>query len=786
MIPDPIGWRLRRLAVMTPVEIGSRSFRWLRDRLRSALWAAGVLPSDYDPGDPRNRRVIKGGGRHVVWDRGSFLLANPLPEIRTVDQERFDPCVDAAEATLRGGWCPLFGLASIPIREADDWHRDPLGAGKWPREFAPLINHRDSTRGGARFVWELHRLPQLALLGRAYCATGDRRFALGVAEVLRSWLDANPPETGIAWQSPLELAIRMIAMLHAADLIAGSGAISEELGRELGVCAAHHGAAIARSLSRGSSANNHTIGEAAGLIVLGACLPSLRSAENWIDRGTRTLRRELSRQFARDGSGREQAPHYQAFATGFVLQALLALRRAGRPAPAFLEEHLRRSARFLVELVVEGNYAIEPGDSDDGVVHGLGGSPDRSLAETAQAAAFASGSTEVLPPALRAQIFPSTRWFLNPIRFPPGFKGSCGESSISPDAGWIVFRGGTPRKTLFFDAGPHGLAPLDAHAHADALSFALYVDGDEVVVDPGTYRYHSGGVWRDRFRSTAAHATIEIDGVDQSRIAGPFLWRSRARARITECHLGGDLELVSAEHDGYQGLRDPVWHRRSVLHLGPGRFLIYDTIDCEREHDLRLAFPLPAGAKEAHQHDAIPEEGLAVFIATSTGAGIDMLLGASFPARVEVDEGSISRRFGEREAAPLLRVTGRIEGSARLFTYFAGAAAEEEVGDLAHHGSWMPVLRRDGTPAPHSVGLRIDDPSGTRWTALVAPGVPGRSLELGPLRFSGVAASLFEPRDGGRPTIESLAGSATQLGAVSVEEFEGARFGPPENQEVQP
>ena len=426
-----------------------------------------------------------------------------------------------------------------------------------------------------------------------------------------------------------------------------------------------------------------------------------------------------------------------------------------------------------MELVVDGNTAIEPGDSDDGTIHGLGGPPQRLLAETAQVAALASGCSEILPHALRAQVFQSTRWFLNPIRRLHNSREFRG-SSISPGAGWIVFRGGSPRRTLFFDAGPHGLAPLDAHAHADALSVSFHAGEDEVIVDPGTYRYHSGGVWRDRFRSTAAHATIEIDGEDQSRIAGPFLWRSRARARITECHLGGNLELVSAEHNGYERLSDPVRHRRRVLHLGAGRFIIHDIIDCEGEHDLRFSLPLPPGTTLVHDHNIVPAEGLAVFAAVPSGARVDLLFGASFPARLLVDGGWVSRRFGERESAPLLRVTGRIEGPAQLFTYLAGAAAGEEVGDLAFHGAWAPVLRRDGSRAPLCVGLRIDDPSGTRWTALAPPGAPSRCRELGPLRFSGQAASLLEPRDGGRATIESLGSGATQLGAVSVEESEGA------------
>src|SRR5207245_173758 len=74
------------------------------------------------------------------------------------------------------------------------------------------------------------------------------------------------------------------------------------------------------------------------------------------------------------------------------------------------------------------------------------------------------------------------------------------------------------------DCGPLGYLSIAAHGHADALSFTLSIAGDEVLIDPGTYAYHTHSGWRAHFRGTAAHNTVRIDGVDQSVPAGNFLW----------------------------------------------------------------------------------------------------------------------------------------------------------------------------------------------------------------------------------------------------------------------
>jgi hypothetical protein len=54
-------------------------------------------------------------------------------------------------------------------------------------------------------------------------------------------------------------------------------------------------------------------------------------------------------------------------------------------------------------------------------------------------------------------------------------------------------------------------------------------DGVDILADPGTYGYHGEPAWREWFRSTAAHNTVELAGVNQAESGGPFLWNSHPR-----------------------------------------------------------------------------------------------------------------------------------------------------------------------------------------------------------------------------------------------------------------
>lgn len=83
---------------------------------------------------------------------------------------------------------------------------------------------------------------------------------------------------------------------------------------------------------------------------------------------------------------------------------------------------------------------------------------------------------------------------------------------------------------LIIDAGDPGPSYNAGHAHCDAMSFELYYRGKPVIVNCGTYAYQTE--LRSFFRSTAAHNTIRINGVEQSLCWGGFRMAQRSHTRV--------------------------------------------------------------------------------------------------------------------------------------------------------------------------------------------------------------------------------------------------------------
>ena len=116
-------------------------------------------------------------------------------------------------------------------------------------------------------------------------------------------------------------------------------------------------------------------------------------------------------------------------------------------------------------------------------------------------------------------------------------------------------------------------------------------------MDPGTFEYAGEGSARDRFRSAAMHNTVCVDGLPQSEPSGPFAWRILAQGKMERWILGHSFDLFMGSHDGYRRLTEPVVHRRWVLALKSGLFLVRDVVEGEGKHQLDVHWHLASEAQ---------------------------------------------------------------------------------------------------------------------------------------------------------------------------------------------
>jgi hypothetical protein len=593
-----VSWYLRRLQGMSIAEVAWRiqsELRTVTDRGRIALGLLPKAPATDESSSPPFR----------VSDVAVGEWASPgASEAERIWRERL---LQRAEAIARHR-LSFFDLDERHLGDPIDWNRDHKSGRPSPLVFAASIDYRDfRVTGDAKFVWEPSRHHQLVVLGRAYRASGDPRFAAALVEQLGSWLDQSPFGRGMNWRSPLELAIRLINWVFALDLVDESRLLTGAFRTRVLDAAFLHLWDITRKYSRGSSANNHRIGEAAGVYVATAYFPGLDPSGAMRRESRQILIEEIAAQTYPDGVNREHAVGYHVFVLQFFLVAGIVGRRIGEEFPREYWSAVERMFDFLAALHEGGDSLPMLGDADDGYVLDLADA--RGLVRGLLSIGGGLFGRGDLKDGGAGETEP-VRWLLGReglarLEATPVPADHVLQARAFPDSGHYLLQcgryGTRERISVTFDCGSLGFGAIAAHGHADALSLTLRAFGADVLVDPGTYDYFTFPAWREYFRSTRAHNTVVIDGLDQSTMLGPFLWGRRAEARRLrwEPATGGG-GVVSGEHDGYAQLKAPVVHRRTVeLDAAARTLTIGDELEGLGPHEVAVYFHLAEGCSVA-------------------------------------------------------------------------------------------------------------------------------------------------------------------------------------------
>lgn len=125
-----------------------------------------------------------------------------------------------------------------------------------------------------------------------------------------------------------------------------------------------------------------------------------------------------------------------------------------------------------------------------------------------------------------------------------------------PDFGLYIFK--SSRLYLALRAGPVGQNGNGGHAHNDQLAIELSIDGENWIVDPGTYLYTALPGKRNEYRSVSAHFAPRLNAKEPARLdLNLFKLEETAHAK---CLYFGEMGFIGM-HEGYG---TPVWRVASI------------------------------------------------------------------------------------------------------------------------------------------------------------------------------------------------------------------------------
>lgn len=522
-------------------------------------------------------------------------MTPPLPVFCVIEHLRRSRTI--ADEVCAGRFS--FNGVTLDLGVAPDWRHAVLPADKeWRLDWSKFYY-------GLDLAW-------------AYQQTGDARYQRTFESLVKSWIDQVPA----GFDTTDVIGRRIQNWIYAWNGFAAApgfggldtvvaDAMEASIGEQVRYLRAHL-----------TPERNHRTLELYALFIVALAMPHLDRDAELLKFAVDSLHANLLSDILPDGVQRERSTHYHHVVLRSFVGVRENARRFGINLPAGFDARLAKACEFAL-------HSHRP----DGSIPALSDSDTGSYLDLLDLAGTHLNRPDFTYVASR------------------GARGTRpAETNVSfTDGGYYIQRSGwgdahTPledERYLIFDCGPLGDG---GHGHYDALNVEIAGGGAPLVMDAGRYTYCDDPPhWRRWFKSTAAHNTISVDGLDQTpyrraKPKGPVA----CGTLLQRCSAPG-VDLLWGE------VRSPSYdavHRRRVLFVAGEYWIIEDTVSDTTPHTCTLRFHLAPDA-----------EGRTILRSSSNGGTVvapGLALALVTAGTIWLDDGWIAPKYGTKIAAPVI------------------------------------------------------------------------------------------------------------------------------------
>ncbi|MDQ3006237.1 MAG: heparinase II/III family protein [Chloroflexota bacterium] len=544
-----------------------------------------------------------------------------------------------------------------------------------PDEAIPNYEETASQRHyDIKFIWEPNRFSFVYTLVRAYAATRNEKYAKAFWQSVLDWAEHNPPNTGPNWMDGQEMSLRLMAWTFGYFQFSNSPSSTPQRIAQFTQFIAAQAERIYKNIDYAiSTRSNHTISEAFGLWLVGLLFPELKDSEKYLSLGRKLLEQEAAAQIFPDGSYSMYSLNYHRFVLHIFLYAMRLGELNKSPFSNSLYSSVSASIDYLSQLIDPQTGQMPVYGSNDGaLVLPLNNCDFTDYRPLLQLGSVITRGQRIFEPgpwdedifwlcgghALTLALSRKERgWLPSPTGRRAGDEGEGGTYILHNTNSKAILR------CTDFRARP---------SHADQLHMDLWIHGQNIACDAGTFLYSGEGIWRNGLAHTSAHNTVTVDHKDQMTMLSRFTWTSWAKGKV----LKHDKHRWQGEHYGYR----PVTHKRNVMTLDGDRWLVVDNLISNESHHYALHWLLgDSGVQE---------------LATAHG----LLLGST-----KTDS---THRASELSDSRVLIQMGLVEGNGK-FSIVRADPTSTRGWRSRYYGHKEPAI---------SIWLETDQPHVTFWT----------------------------------------------------------------------
>ncbi len=428
--------------------------------------------------------------------------------------------------------------------------------------------------GDIKYVWEKSRFTFLYDLIRYDFHLKEDQSELVFSEI-ESWIEANPVNCGPNWRCSQEITLRVLNWTFALQYYKNSPQLTEQRFSRILNSLYRQMQHVEENIhfSRIAVRNNHALTETLGLYLVGLLYPFFSESFRWKEQGKQWFEEEIGYQIYQDGTFLQFSMNYHRVVVQLLTWAIQLAHRNGERWSETIYDRARKSLQFLRACQDDtSGWLPNYGNNDGALFFPLSECHFRDYRPQLYALAVTLGE---VPDYGSGPWQEEAYWLTGQTSTSKATRQTLEGSPIHAfhKGGYYILR---DQGTLtFLRCGSYQDRPFQA----DNLHLDIWVNGENILRDAGSYQYNTDEELIRYFAGTASHNTVMLGDSDQMRKGPRFIWYDWIRRAGAEWKEIGGNRQFRGWFRGYSHLGPGIIHTRIVTKLsGALHWIIEDEI----------------------------------------------------------------------------------------------------------------------------------------------------------------------------------------------------------------
>ncbi len=516
--------------------------------------------------------------RFFFEDRESLIFPkNPSADLK----KRFDE--------VSSGKLLFFSSTVFELGKNYDWVTNPDTGYKYDvNKHWTEIPDYSKEAGDIKYVWEKSRFSYLYDIIRY-----DYHYGVDCAQLvfndILSWIKANPINCGPNYRCSQEMSIRVLNWTFALHYYKNSAALTEDIFNHVQHVIYWHLHHIYNNIhfSRIAVRNNHAITETLTLYLGGLLYPDYPDAAKWKEKGKKWFEEEIAYQVYEDGTFLQYSMNYHRVVAQLMTWAIALSDQNKERFEQNFYKRAKRTFLFLRTCMNEENGWLPNYGANDGALFFRLSSTDyRDYRPQLQALAAALGTELKFN-----QFNEDSHWYGTYENARKTWEPQVGLHEFK-EGGYYIIK--EKNNLTFLKCGSY----KDRPQHADNLHIDIWHNGENLIMDGGSYKYNTDNDTIRFFSGTESHNTVMLGDKDQMLKGGRFIWYYWTQCKNISFKETDSEYIFEGSIEAFRYLSPGIVHTRKVVKTkGSDKWLITDSFNETAGLTMRQLWHMPTKNK---------------------------------------------------------------------------------------------------------------------------------------------------------------------------------------------